>query len=147
MIEFADVYSLNVDNLKQPCNTMTSNIVNKAADLDRLMKLMKEKIKNANFKVKVQVLTLIPESWSRKYAAEYFEVSEHLIRKARKLRSEKGICSVPSSKIGNTISTDTVNLVQNFYQDDEYSRLMPGKGIMLASRKMCIFKNVCCCAI
>ena len=39
---------------------MTSNIFNKAADLDRLMKLMKEKIKNANFKVKVQVLTLIP---------------------------------------------------------------------------------------
>ena len=52
--EFADVYSLNVDDLKQPsCNTMTSNIVNKAADLDRLMKLMKEKIKNTNFKVKV----------------------------------------------------------------------------------------------
>ena len=37
---------VNVDDLKQPpCNTKTSNNVNKAAYLDRLMKLMKEKSK------------------------------------------------------------------------------------------------------
>ena len=48
--------------------------------------------------------------------ADYFEVSEHLIRPARNLKNEKGILAVP-----------VLSLVQDFSQDDEFSRLMPGK--------------------
>ena len=55
---------------------------------------MKEKIKNSNFNMKLQILMMTPESWSRKYAAEYFNVSEYLIRKARKLKTQKGIMSL-----------------------------------------------------
>ena len=43
---------------------------------------MKEKIKNSNFNMKLQILMMTPGSWSRKCAAEYFNVSEYLIRKA-----------------------------------------------------------------
>ena len=34
---------------------------------------------------------------------------------------------MPSSKIGKTLSNDVIQQVELFYQDDEYSRLMPGK--------------------
>ena len=52
---------------------------------------MKEKLKTSDYKTKIQVLTLTPESWSRRRAAEFFEESEHSIRVARKLKEEKGI--------------------------------------------------------
>ena len=88
---------------------------------------MKEKIKNSNFNMKLQILTMTPESWSRKYAAEYFNVSEYLIRKARKLKTQKGIMLLPTNKVGKKLQVELINLVEAFYEDDKYSRLMPGK--------------------
>ena len=50
---------------------------------------MKEKLKVVkDYSSKIQILT--PESWSRKNAAQYFEVSEYLIREARQLKNENG---------------------------------------------------------
>ena len=57
---------------------------------------MKEKLKTSDYKTKIQVLTLTPESWSRRQADEFFEESEYSIRVARKLKEEKGILSVPN---------------------------------------------------
>ena len=74
-----------------------------------------------------QILTMTPESWSREYAAQYFNVSEHFVCKACSLKSENGVFSLPNKKIGKKLSHEVVGLVQNFYQDDEYSRMMPGK--------------------
>ena len=65
---------------------------------------MKEKIKITNFNETVQILTMTPESWSREYAANYFDVSEHLVRKARNLKSEKGILSFPDKKVGRSVA-------------------------------------------
>ena len=75
----------------------------KVADLDILTALMKEKIKNSNFNMKLQILAMTPESGSRKYAAEYFNVSEYLIRKARKLKTQKGIMLLPTNKVGKKL--------------------------------------------
>ena len=56
----------------------------KATDLDTLTYLMKEKLKTSDdCKTKIQVLTLTPESWSRKQAAEFFDVSEYSLQVAR----------------------------------------------------------------
>ena len=88
---------------------------------------MKEKKKPSSFNEIVQILTMTPEFSSREYAAKYFEVSEHLIRNARLLKSEKGVFSLPTNKIGKKLSKEVAVLVENFYQDDEYSRMMPGK--------------------
>ena len=79
------------------------------------------------FNTRTQILTLTPESWSRKYAAEFFNVSEYLIRRGRELKKEKGILSKPNVKSGKQLSKETIDLVEMFYQDDQYSRLMAGK--------------------
>ena len=54
---------------------------NKAEELDRLHAAMKEKLVTASNTEKLQILTLVPYSSSRKYCSEYFGVSEYLIRR------------------------------------------------------------------
>ncbi len=73
------------------------------------------------------MLTLTPESWSIKFAPKYFSVSEYLVRKARELKKEKGILSLPAQKIGKILSAETSERVKALFQDDEYSCLIPGK--------------------
>ena len=99
----------------------------KANDLDKLVELMKEKLKVSNKREKIQILTLIPESWSLRKTAKELKVSKATARKARILREEKGILVVPQPVIEKRLSEKTVNSVLEFYQNDEYSRQLPGK--------------------
>ena len=93
----------------------------KANDLDKLVELMKEKLKVSNKREKIQILTLTPESWSLRKTAKEFKVSKATARKARILREEKGILVVPQPVIEKRLSEKTVNSVLEFYQNDEYS--------------------------
>ena len=126
--DLSQVYHIDSEEIPSTStSTIDSAILFKAQELDRLHNLIKEKLKVASFPEKVQLLTLVPDSWSRTYAAKEFSVSEYLIRKARELKHEKGILAVPNPKRGKTLLAETVLLVTAFYEDDEYSRQLPGK--------------------
>ena len=101
----------------------------KAKDLDKLLYLIKEKLNDRELKKsrKIQILTMVPESWSIKKVVSFFNVSDHMIRAARKLTKEKGILELPAAKKGKTLSEEVTQSVLAFYEDDEYTRLMPGK--------------------
>ena len=99
----------------------------KAGDLDTLVGHMKDKIKTSNNRQKKQVLTMMPPSGSIKRAQNEFEVSEYMVREAKKLVEEKGSLELPDQKKGKGLSEDVVKAVKNFYCDDEYSRQMQGK--------------------
>ena len=43
------------------------------------------------------------------------------------MKEEKGILSVPNPRHGKTLSEDIRKVVVNFFEDDEFSRIMPGK--------------------
>ena len=43
----------------------------------------------------VQLLTVVSDDWSIKKTVNFFNVAEHLLKMARKLRKEKGILAVP----------------------------------------------------
>ena len=60
---------------KEPQASVSSEIAAKAADLDTLLALMKEKIQVADYETKIQILTLTPDSWSRKAAAQFLNAS------------------------------------------------------------------------
>ena len=94
----------------------------KANDLDKLVELMKEKLKVSNKREKIQILTLTPESSSQRKTAKEFKVSKATAQKARILREEKVILAVPQPVIGKRLSEKTVNSVLEFYQNDEYSQ-------------------------
>ena len=101
---------------------------NKAKNFDRLMLLMKEKLRENTMSTaqRIQLLTMAPLDWSRKQVARFFEVSEYQVREDRKLAEEKGILALPNPKRGRSLSKEIEDSVKLFYEDDEYSRLMPG---------------------
>lgn len=61
---------------------------------------MRVKWKLATNKKQVLILTITPEKWFIERICQEFEVSEHLVRKAKKLRNEKGSRAKPDAKKG-----------------------------------------------
>ena len=51
----------------------------KVNDLVRLHKAMQEKLKTASYSEQIQILTLVPDKWSRMYCSEYFNIFEYLV--------------------------------------------------------------------
>ena len=96
-------------------------------DLDKLTAEIKEKLIVSDQKTKIQLLTFTPESWSRNFAARYFNITIYQIKEVRKLKKISGIFSVPGTKKGKIFSEITLNRVNNVYHDDEFTRQMPGK--------------------
>ena len=99
----------------------------KADDLDRLLNLIKEKMIISNRPEKIKLLTLVPISWKQNEILDFFPVTKYMITESKKLLQEKGILASPEPKKGRSLPKDIVELVENFYCDDEYSRQMPGK--------------------
>lgn len=88
---------------------------------------LKEKFKSCSKRSeKVQVLTVLPKSWSMKRIETEFEATNYMVRKAKKLVEDKGILSTPNQKAGRTLPASVVDNVRAFYCSDSTSRLMPG---------------------
>ena len=125
--DISAAYNVSDIETEEPHAIYDRDTKNKAEELDRLHAAMKEKLVTASNTEKLQILTLVPDSWSRKYCSEYFGISEYLSRLARELKQRKGILAQPSQKKGKAIAQETIDLVHAFYEDDEYSRQLPGK--------------------
>lgn len=88
---------------------------------------MKEKPKLSNQNQKLQILTLTPDSWSVRKAAEVFKVSKSTIQQARRLKAEKGIAAYSDTIKRQRLSEEVLDTIQDIYCDDEFSRQLPGK--------------------
>ena len=89
-------YNVSNIEIEEPPPIYDRDNKNEAEELDRLHAAMKEKLVTASNTEKLQILTLVPDSWSQKYCSEYFGVSEYLIRSARELKQRKEILAQPS---------------------------------------------------
>ena len=77
---------------------------------------------------KVQILTVLPKSWSIRKVEEKFAVSNYMVRKAKDLVKDQGILSSPNPKHGSSsLSQATISL--------EVSWIMPGKKDFVSIRK------------
>ena len=80
---------LKVDQTELKEEFVQSNIPvgtqSKENDLDYLVDCMTDKLKISNRRKKLQILTLVPNSWFLRKAAEVFSVSKSTIQKARLL--------------------------------------------------------------
>lgn len=80
-----------------------------------------------NDPMKFRILTIAPESWSiRKISRELFGTTKYLAGKAKELRSTRGVLTKVIAKSGKTLSDSTTTKVDEFYNDDSISRLLPG---------------------
>ena len=94
----------------------------KVNDLVRLHKAMQEKLKATSYSKQIQILTLVPNKWSRMYCSEDFNVFEYLVWTSHEIKKVGGILAKPAPKKGKTITTKTLHLVTNVCEDDNFTR-------------------------
>jgi hypothetical protein len=92
-----------------------------------IIQQLKEKFNSCTLKnEKVQILTVLPKSWSAIRVQQEFAASNYMVRKAKRLVQDHGILSLPTQKAGRTLSARVVDDVREFYCSDTMSRIMPG---------------------
>ena len=95
--------------IEEPSLIYDRDTKNNVEELDRLHATMKETLVTTSNTEKLQILTLVSDSWSQNYCPEYFGVSEYLIWSARELKQRKGILAQPSQKKGKAIAQEIIN--------------------------------------
>ena len=90
--------------------------------LVRLPEAMQEKSKRASYSEPIQILTLVPDKCSRMYCSEYFDILEYLVWTSHEIKKVGEILAKPAPKKGKAITTETLHLVTNVFEDDNFSR-------------------------
>jgi len=84
-------------------------------DKSEIIKQLKVKFHETQQKsVKIQILTLLPMSWSIKKVEYEFKASNYMVRKAKALVKSGGILSTPNPNHGHGLSNETIAMVQNY---------------------------------
>lgn len=104
----------NIDATCSDCVSMMEQLLNKFM----LALSVKEKI---------QILTLVADSWTVQQTVTYFNTTEYLVKKARGLKSAEGVLAMPSGRKSVKLSSNTIKKVISFFNDDNNSRMCPGK--------------------
>ena len=72
-------------------------------------------------------MTTLPSSWAIEDTADFFGVTNYMVRQSRTLKKEKGILAKRNEKEWKSVPADDIKQVQDFYQSDEVSQMCPGK--------------------
>lgn len=99
----------------------------KECEYDILIQKLKEKCSLANNEEKIQIISLLPSSWTRSKIMKEFGVSEYIVKLTKELVKEQGILPHLSKKKFQKIGDEVIKKVIEFYEDDLNSRLCPGK--------------------
>ena len=77
----SEAYKVKVNCLKDSESDFydKNDMKEKLNDLVRFHEAMQEKLKIASYSEKIQILTLVPDKWSRMYFSQYFNVFEYLV--------------------------------------------------------------------
>ena len=82
----------------EPDSYDKNDMKEKVNDLVRLHEAMQEKSKTASYSEQIQILTLVPDKWSRMYYSEYFNVFEYLVWTSHDTKKVGGILAKPALK-------------------------------------------------
>lgn len=96
---------------------------------EELIEKLKRRMETAeSVQEKVNILSLLPSTYTSSQIQKDFKVTEYLVHKTRDLVKKQGVLpKVESKKPSNILDIDTIKTVETFYQNDDYSRMMPGK--------------------
>ena len=94
----SEAYKVQVDCLKDSESDSydKNDMKEKVNDLVRLHKAMQEKLKTASNSEQTQILTLVPDEWSRMYCSEYFHVVKYLFKLHMTSKKVGGILAKPA---------------------------------------------------
>ena len=94
--------------------------------LEKLMAQLKIKYDGSNYSEKIQILTVVSKIWTQKEIIGFFDCTKYAVRKSVNLSDSEGILATPKRKLRSGITDTTKSKVIMMYNDDEYSRIMPG---------------------
>ena len=133
MSQINDAFSVSISKtLNLSCeeiseqNTTADNHCVDFKDYKQLLENIKEKINTVLKRKQIPLLTLAPDSWTQQKIASFFNVKLESVRKAASLKKEQGILPKLPRKKGHQLDDNVINLMKQFYEDDEYSRMCPG---------------------
>lgn len=94
---------------------------------ENMMKQLKDKFNepSTSYAQKLQILTLSPFTADR--TKTEFGASSHMVKRSRRLKQLHGILALPDRKKGKILSQETKAKIEEFYEQDEISRICPGK--------------------
>lgn len=120
--------SLKKPKLKRPLRGSSKRSNNAEKDVACLIKNIKIRLKSCKTNSeKINVLSVVPESWTIKRTMRELKVSSYLIKKSRSLVKEHGIVpNVSLKKLGSKLDPETLKIVREFYESDDNGRLCPG---------------------
>src|SRR5258705_1849904 len=118
--------SMEVQDLAEPSSSGAQSVVS-CTDCDTLVSQVKEKFEDATYEEKVQLLTLLPASWTIEKTRVEMGVTEHAVKTARALKEKSGVLAKPLPRSGKLLPDAIQRHVVDFYETDEISRLFPGK--------------------
>ena len=131
----AKTHISKVLKIQQDTLTCTEkNECEKCRDFMVLLDQIKEKCKKVNRKEKNKLLTLVPDSWTIQRTMDEFSVTEYIVKRARELKKEKGILGDVDHNRGKVLNPAVKERVQSFYENDNYSRMCPGKKEFVSVR-------------
>ena len=73
-------------------------------------------------------------SWTIEQGTKYFGVKKCMVKKAKELLKNKGLLCEPDQRTRKSISEELRRTLKMFYQNDEYSRMCPGKKEYLSTK-------------
>lgn len=89
---------------------------------------LKEKFNNCSkVSEKLQILSVLPLSWSTEKIVDVFEASTYMVKKVKQKVSEDGILFTPQRNKGHSLLKTTEEKIQQFYRNQDVSRELPGK--------------------
>lgn len=121
-------------------------------DSEEMIEQLKHKFGNEPKRsAKVQILTVLPASWSRRKLSNEFETTEYMAAVAKHLAEEKGVLASPNPKPVKSLPQSVCETVQNFFSTDDISREMSGMkdkisykehGIKITAQKRLILSTL-----
>ena len=96
----SEAYKVQVDCLKDSESDSydKNDMKEKVNDLVRLHEAMQEKLKTASYSEPIQILTLVPDKWSRMYCSEYFNAFEYRVWNSHEIKKVGEILAKPAPK-------------------------------------------------
>ncbi|XP_024947522.1 uncharacterized protein LOC112495382 [Cephus cinctus] len=98
-------------------------------DGNHILQLLREEFNaTIDHEEQMEILTIFKDWSFRKITHHFPSATFHMITVAKKTAREKGILADSSPKRHPSLTKDVIDLIINFYENDENSRLLPGKS-------------------
>ena len=115
----SEAYKVQVDCLKhsEPDSFDKNEIKEKVNDLVRLHEAMQEKFKTASYSEQIKLLL-----WYLNALFRIFNVFEYHFWTSHEIKNVGEILAKPAPKKGKTLTAETLHLVTNTSEDENFSR-------------------------